>query len=306
MFYFSSKLTRHSQKGVALIQVLLISAIISILAIRFSLTARDQIETATSFEQRVKATQLLKSTQSKIIYTLLTEEILSQDKDAFPNSDAWNFYGKPIVLFKDENELITIMTTIQSNAGLLSQRYVNTPFWHKALSQMNYSENEIEKIQGELKDWQDRDTDSWLIGQAEPDVLENGQPYRNQAIQLPQEINWFFSETPENINTIKKISTPYAMPGLNFMYAPDLLLSLMFDADLAIELINQREQQELTNVTIMSLLGDLYDDEIISFSLGNKFKVITQVTLGDVKLQETMEIQLQPRKTEPVLVFSRY
>ena len=63
---------KHQQTGVALIQVLLVCSIISILAIHLSYTAREQVATAAAFEQRIKATQALKTAQSKIIYTLLT------------------------------------------------------------------------------------------------------------------------------------------------------------------------------------------------------------------------------------------
>lgn len=300
--FFKSKI--HSQQGVALIQVLLISAIISILAIRFSVTARDQITTATSFEQRVNATQLLKSTQSKIIYTLLTQETLKQDIILFPESEPWNFHGKPVTLI--ENEQLTITTVIQSNNGLLSQRFVNSLFWRKALSNMGHSEYEIKQILGELKDWQDTDVDSWVIGNPEPEALKNGQPYRNQQIQLPNEINWFFTEEFEPINTIKQISTPYAVVGLNLQYAPDILIELLLDTELAGDIIKQREQQGVSKAEISTALGDMYDEELVSFTLGNQFKVVTQVTVGEVRLQETMEIQLQPRKNEPVLVFSRY
>jgi general secretion pathway protein K len=295
---------KYKQQGVALIQVLLISAIISILAIRFTITAREQIEIATAFEQRVKASQQLKSTQSKIIYSLLTEKA-TETKKLFPNSDAWNFHGNPFTLFENNN--MTIRVSIQNNAGLLSQQYTNTPFWRNALVAMGYNISEAKNIQGELKDWQDTDTDSWLIGNVEPKTANN-QSYRNQRIQLPQEIDSFFVQHPQRLNKVKQISTPYAVVGLNLLYAPDALILLLFDTDIAAEIIYQRglKVKGSAEKTIRSILSELYDDEYVSFMQGNQFKITTQVFLGEVELQETIEIKLQPRKANPVLIFARY
>ncbi|SEK47058.1 Type II secretory pathway, component PulK [Colwellia chukchiensis] len=292
------------QQGIALLQVLLISAIISILAIRFSITAREQVATSSAFEQRIKAAQLLKSTQNQIFYTLLTQNLTATDKLLFPNSETWNFYGQPFTLVED-NEYRAVLS-IQDNAGLLSQQNSNSPYWRRVLLNLGYNEAEAKEIQGQLEDWQDSDSESWLIGNQEPVALPNGQRYRNQPIQLAQEIAWFFTKQSELAPLIQHISTPFPGAGINLLHAPDLLLSTFFSEDIAAELIQQRREGTLTKRDIINVLGDAYDDELVSFFAGNQFKIILQITLGEVTLQETVEIQIQARKTEPLLIFSRY
>ncbi|MFT5814553.1 MAG: general secretion pathway protein K [Psychroserpens sp.] len=297
-------IVKHNQRGIALIQVLLISAIISILAIHFSFTAREQLATATAFEQRVKTTQMIKTVQSKIIYTLLTQHSIKQPKNVFPSSGSWNFYGKPFILEQTENT--KILAAIQDNSGLLSQQYIASPYWTKVLKNMGFTSDIIRRKQGIIKDWQDKDNSSWLLGNTEPSVLENGHKYRNQAIQLPQEIEWFFEQQPQKLNIIKQISTPYAMVGFNPMNAPETLINLFFEPEIATLIIRERENNTLTRKQIIRWLGDDYDNVIISLFHGTQFKITTQVSFADVQLQETLEIQLQPSENEPVLILARY
>lgn len=287
------------QQGVALIQVLLISAIISILAIRFSYTARDQVEMAGAFEQRIKATQELKSVQSKIIYTLLTQDNYQQATTVLPDSEAWNFYGKPFALNA------TTRVAIQDNNGLLSLQYMNDPLWNKVLQKVGFTEEQAKQKQGELKDWQDRDLDAWIIGNSEPASLSNGQPYRNQPMQLPQELDFFFAQQPQQLRIIKALVSPYPKTQFNPMNAPDLLLDLYFDQALAAQIIALRQENQLSRQQLEGMLG-AYDSDIITLYRGNSLKITTQVTLGEVKLQETMEIKLQPKKRIPVLILARY
>jgi len=296
-----------NQHGVALIQVLLISAIISILAIRFSFTAREQINIARDFEQRIKATQKLKSIQSEIIYTLLTQDKIIQPQNTFPTSESWNFYGKPFLIENNENvNKIKTWVVIQNSQGLLSQQFIMSPLWYRVFQHMGYDEEQIKHKQGIIKDWQDVDNDSWLIGNTEPISLPSGQVYRNQAIQLPHEIDWLFEGEPEKLNIIKQISSQYNVVGFNLLHAPDLLISLFFEPELAFEIIKRRSQNQLNKQQLITMLGSSYDEELISFFPATRLKITIQVILEDVQLQETIEIKLQPRKPEPVLILARY
>jgi len=299
-----------SQQGIALIQVLLISTIISILAIRFSFTAREQINTASDFEQRIKATQKLKSIQSEIIYTLLTQDKIAQPQNMFPTSEPWNFYGKPFVIERIENNEHTdkakTWVVIQNSQGLLSQQFIMSPLWYRVFQNMGYDEEQIKHKQGIIKDWQDVDNDSWLIGNTEPMTLPNGQAYRNQTIQLPHEIDWLFEGEPEKLNIIKQISTQYNVIGLNLLHAPDLLISLFFEPELVVEIIRQRSQNQLNKEQLITMLESNYDEELISFFPATRLKIKILVMLNDVQLQETIEIKLQPYKSEPVLILARY
>ena len=291
---------KFNQQGVALIQVLLISAIITILGIRFSYSARDQVEMASAFELRVKATQALKSAQNKIIYALLTEKNYLQAQRLFPDSEAWNSYGKPFLLNP------TTKVSIQDNNGLLSLRLMGDPLWQKLLQKIGFTLEQAQQKIGELKDWQDSDQDSWIVGETEPANLSNGQKYRNNPIQLAQEIDWFFEQAPpQQLSIVKQLSSHYPRGTFNPHNAPNLLLQLLFDESLAQQMINQRDENELSNQQIRDALG-AYDNERIGFFNSLELKITIQVIIDEVQLQETMEIKLQPRNRHPVSIFARY
>jgi len=292
--------------GVALIQVLLISAIISILAISFTHTARDQIEMATAFEQRIKAAQQLKSVQSQIIYKLLTQRDFTaeeQNQETQMNV-SWNFYGEPFVI--DSPIDANIVVSIQEIQGLLSQRYPNTPFWNKLLKNMGYDDEQIKQKQGLLKGWQDKDTDSWLIGDSEPEATEAGVKYPNQPIQLPNEIDWLFPDEIDQRDVVKQVSTHYSNSKFNPMNAPNRLLALLFEQPLAESLIEQRAQGLLTSDEMKEYLGDLYDSETVTTYRGGQLTITILISSETVQIQESIDILLQPYKTPAVQIIARY
>ena len=292
------------QRGVALIQVLLISSLISILAISFSFTARNQVKMARAFEQRTSATQLLKSVQNKVIYTLLTQNIFDKSINVFPESERWNFYGQPFVL--EQSKDVKIIAQIQDNSGLLSQQLIHTPMWNKVFKGLGLSEEQIKQKQGEISDWQDQDTNSWIIGSKELSTLNNGQLYRNQPIQLSQEIAWFFSQEPKIINLIQAISTHLLSIRFNPMNAPAPLLRLLLEQDVADEIIRLRSNNTLTAQEMITMLGNSFDSDYMYLYRGSNLKITIYVELNTVQLQETIEIKLQPDKTLPIIILSRY
>jgi general secretion pathway protein K len=263
------------QTGVALIQVLLISAIITLLAIRFSYTAREQVSTATTFEQRIQATQLLQSTQSKMIFTLLTEEDFAKANEIFPMSERWNFYGKSFYL--EQTDSTYVKASMQDNAGLLPQQFITWPQWEKV-----------------------------LVGDMEPNALTNGNSYRNLPIQLPQEIDNFFNDNLVKLQDVKNISMYYPIAGFNLMNAPELLITYLFPENEATEMLSKRAANQLTSRDVIDLLGSQYDDVIYKFFPATQIKLTIEVKLNEIQLQETIEIKLQPRTEEPLLIFSRY
>ena len=66
------------EDGVALLQVLLLSALLSLIAIRFSATAQDQIGMASDLEARVKAQMAAHSTFNQVIFSELSESVVAK------------------------------------------------------------------------------------------------------------------------------------------------------------------------------------------------------------------------------------
>ena len=104
----SQSSTGVRQRGVALLQVLLIGAVISILAIRFTVTARDQVEIAEAFENRLKAQMKAHSVLNEAIFVQLSEQTTALNADEseptwrLPHRREINLHAAPI----DDEEVV--------------------------------------------------------------------------------------------------------------------------------------------------------------------------------------------------------
>jgi general secretion pathway protein K len=101
----ASRITIDKQQGIALFQVLLITAVISIMAIQFTQTARNQLSIASTIVDRVEAQAQLRSTEAELLYSLITEKRQLDKTSANVYARKWNFYGKPFTLIDEPLDL---------------------------------------------------------------------------------------------------------------------------------------------------------------------------------------------------------
>ncbi|MGI2000024.1 general secretion pathway protein GspK [Shewanella frigidimarina] len=101
----AGRITIDKQQGIALFQVLLITAVISIMAIQFTQTARNQLSIASTIVDRVEAQAQLRSTETELLYSLITEKRQLDKTSANVYARKWNFYGKPFTLIDEPLDL---------------------------------------------------------------------------------------------------------------------------------------------------------------------------------------------------------
>lgn len=93
-----------NQKGIALIQVLLLSAILAIMALQFTLSSRQQVRLAADFKDKISAEVALRTLESQVLMALLSLP-KSPDTKTIQRQDAigkeWNFYGEPFSVAPD-------------------------------------------------------------------------------------------------------------------------------------------------------------------------------------------------------------
>ncbi|XQF90940.1 hypothetical protein ACOBV8_06240 [Pseudoalteromonas espejiana] len=106
------------QRGVALIQVLIIAMILSILGIYILQSSKDQVAITnaikTALDQRIE----IENAESKILHTLLSEFRVKNLQSENEIVRQWNFHNKP---FKLDN----VSVQIQDLNGLISLNEVN-------------------------------------------------------------------------------------------------------------------------------------------------------------------------------------
>ena len=292
-----------NSKGVALIQALLVSVVITLLALRFSYTAQDQIETSAKVDNLVEARMTLRSVQDGILYLLATQQSPETQYFQGVSFESLNTWGEPVVLFSNDKMKVTV--SIQDNSGLLSLQVVKLPAWRHVLEAMALTEEEVAEFVGVVSDWQDQDTNHWQVGAQEPTELESGIPYRNNRIQLISEIALVTSLTSEDWQKIAKISTPISSYTLNVNQSPNDLIHFLFEPTAAQNIIEQRKNGTLTKETIIESLGPLYNEFDFGFYPSENFKVTVQVDVSGIKYEETLEVGVATLTNQPVEIFTR-
>lgn len=224
-------LIRHKNQGIALIQVLLICAVISVLALYFSLLARQHVEVATIANDKSLAYMHLKSAESQILMSLFTDQ--QSGADAGQELEGINTHGSP---FSIGNHVVA---QVQDLAGLLSiasphrQRLINT------LLELGASRREAEVFVERLIDWQDEDSLARSNGQEQyGDALGP----RNRRISTLDELDLIASQPYPWLEQLKLLLTTQWTSYFNPRLAPAPILRahLGQDADIVLESRDKR------------------------------------------------------------------
>ena len=247
---------KESQIGIALLQVLLISAVISLLAIRFTATAQNQLEMALQVDLRVKAELKAKSVLNEVIFLELSEAVRPNDLNAslvlLPAKSSLNRYGETI----EWNEKVQVK--IQDMNGLLPQMFVDHVLWKPVLLGLSFSEQEVEEYLGIWGDMQDHNLVSWDGSGEEPSKLSSGGLFLNGYAQNNKLLLWLFSGQPEALEVLEEISDINAFYETNLLNSPDALLSVLLEPtalkafSIARRLGNQEPHE------LMAILPDAY------------------------------------------------
>jgi general secretion pathway protein K len=102
-------------KGVALIQVLLLTGIIMILVLQLTKESRTQVQTANQWKDKTDLSLQLNNATEVVLFNLLVNN--RQNSSDSEVTRKWNFHGKPFVL----NDATKV--AIEDEAGKLSLMY---------------------------------------------------------------------------------------------------------------------------------------------------------------------------------------
>lgn len=292
--------SRKKQSGVALIQVLLITAIITVMALRLSYNAKNQVNIAATFEQRAQAQLKLSSAQADVLFTMLTRntehERTQQNASQVPPH--WNYYGKPFNLESG------VTVKINDHRGLIPQRIPSSPLWDGFFMPQEVNEEQQKLILDGLNAWQYQDRILANSGILAPKETEKTIIYPKRRIQLPQEISFVFPA--ELHKKLQGLTSHYATNMFNPLNAPDQILLTFFDPALAQLIIEQRENNDLDVKMVRAAVGNDFAEETITFATGQSLRLIVSVEYEQVMLEETLELKIERYSNSPVLLLSRY
>ena len=277
-------------------QILLISAVISVLAIRFTQTARDQVEIAESFDQRVRAQMAARSAFNEVILSAASSSVMALGGARPPvihDFSAVNRFGEEVILRNN------IVITVQDLNGLLPRLYPRYILWRSLLKQQGVSVEDVDRYLGVWTDLQDTDTESWIEGEEEPSTFNGVGRYPNRLAQTDVLLRSVFVDSPDLSDLILRYSSFYPTPQVNLFNMPSGLLDNILPKELANSIRKVRGDTGLSVSDRQSILPIRYRNESFSLENSSALRIRVSVPMESGNWVESWSVRLAPGRIKP-------
>lgn len=285
--------------GVALLQVLLISSVISLLAIRFTQTARDQLDIASQFNSRVRAQLAAYSAFNEVIFMQLSESIEDRRELADRvfriglDRTQLNYHGEPMV-WREGVEVV-----MQDLNGLMPQLFPTHFLWTELLRRRSLGEAEIVAYMGIWQDLQDADRKSWSAGEFEPDRTVGGGTYPNGYAQNSKVLEWVFADRPALLADLLQFSDINGDFDTNFLNVPNALLESLVAPAVAAEIIGLRQQPQVAMNRVLQLLPQSMRRDNLTITGSGQLLLKVQVDMDGAHWREQRTVRLVASSKPP-------
>jgi general secretion pathway protein K len=282
---------QNTNKGMALIQVLLLIGILSVLVLYFTLTARQQVALAGYANERAQALVNMQSAKNTIIFRLLTEHKLAESQSEGLNQPAvpfsWNFYGQPFAVAEG------VKATLQDQSGLLSGHFVDAVFLTRILIANGIEVERANLASKHLLDWQDIDSITSEYGD-EANVL--GQHVRNGHIPDLTDFSHIPGIDADVYQLLQQIMTIHYAGRFNPMTAPEPILRSLINEPAFLQVKALRDNAQLSKQEFSAITG-LNEEEDIWFTPSNYIKMSITSNVDSISITQTWLIALNPYAT---------
>ncbi len=281
----------RAQRGVALVQVIITTSIIMLLAIYYLGAAKSQVARAQGLQDKADAYLKHHSAKNSILFKLLTEEYHQMQQQG------WNFYAKPIAVdqhtelrMQDLNGLFSLPTMTSYNLLESTLRHAGGRYNAPAVAQSVF-------------DWIDADDIPNSQG-AEQSNYANGIEVRNGPIQSYSELALIEHMTIEAEQVLIDNTTIHPTPFFNPVTAPKAVLEALSDSSRAASVLQARTQQGYGRKVVEELV-DIYDDEGVNYLVGPGIRLSIKTRVGESFYGQTIEYGIYPYRLRPVQVLAR-
>jgi hypothetical protein len=214
------------QGGIALLQVLFLSVIMTLLLLQLTYSARGQLSLAREVEQRVNADLLMHSAKNEAVFALIvnsgTYEASSLSLVSLTGARA----NSSRVSATPSGFKVT--TKLQDISGFLPLRFPMHPLWPDALRSLGMDAANTQRFLNEISDMQDQDAETKSFAK-EVDRSSSGFAYPNAPIQMASDLGNWVDLDPEMQFAIEAFSHHYVLPTVNLFAAPDLIAVAALD-----------------------------------------------------------------------------
>ena len=287
-------------EGIALIQVLLISTILTLLALQFSYTARQQVKTAQSLIEREEARLLAYSLKNKAIFTLLAFELRGIN-------------GLPDDLMQLQNLRIggekvrysqVAQIKLEDLSGRLSIYHPTHPAWERFLTELGYTREQVKNIIQYLIDVQDKDRKS-RYG-VEPKFNDNNMPYLNRPFQSSTEAQKYLQQYPVLLDNYEKYIHHYANYEISMLHTPELISKAIIGESLPTNFASFEEGEKRdVSKYITGIIDSRYPEESFSTFPSVYKRVNIEIDTGNVLWRDSIDVKLNGLKKPPYTLIGR-
>lgn len=289
---------KKREKGIALIQVLIIALILTMLGIFINQSVRNQVMTAQMIKDNQQLNLLLESTEAELLHSLLTHKRYKNVESDNVIVKNWNFHGE---IF-NVNESVSI--ELQDLNGLLSLNYMNNTVSTRLFEQLGETSHNVRTFLDSLKDWKDKDDLKHLNGAESYFYLQEKRPIpRNNFLQSMQEV---MNIKGAEILSEKQWRTYYSLAlvsKFNPLNSSKAILQAFLNNEQAFEKVMElRKSQQQNALTFYQATG-IEADDFITFSTGRLINVKLLVNIENNKLSKSFQVELRPNASlRPVTI----
>ena len=280
------------QRGVALVQVLLVTTIIMLLVMQLSLTAAEQVRKAQAMRDRSEAELYLRSREAALLYTLLTEPLVPAPGSENPYAANWNFHGRPFVV--DGIEI-----TLQDQSGLMRFPVSDVAQFRKLLETLGAGPTQARETAGQLATWLGIGlSPGGPVGDA---MMRGG---TGGPLQYLGELRFLDGMNEQLYRQLAGLMTLYPNPGFNPATAPGPILRMQMSDSAASALLEARARGELDSNRLWEI-ARIAADEVVSVNVGPGISMRLAGEYRGVALSHKAVVGVQPYDITSVSVWGR-
>jgi general secretion pathway protein K len=276
-------------QGIALIQVLMLSALLSVMMLSIMLDAKSQINMAALLQNRTEAALKLQSQEAIVSFALLTNERLQNLDSPQLVVKQWNFFDKPIQTPYGE-------LRIQDVASLVSIYDYN--FLDYLLRSQGVDKKQafeiVEQVKINLTPYSE--IPDYLSPYLDPSISV---AKRQSGLQLIEELKFIPGVSSELYQQIVNKVTTYPSPLINVKDMPEDLMAYYVQEPNLTAAIQMRNAGELEPQTFARITG-LDISEGFTAHPSNALRVSFTASVKDVRLARDFVLVVNPLAAEPI------
>jgi len=274
------------ERGIALIQVLLVAGILGLLMLQMGLTAREQVARAQAIADRAEIQLAAHSRETALLFSLLTETWARNPESANPYVAAWNFRGEPF-------EVDGARWNLQDESGLMQVPQAANAEFQQLLLRLGVDPERARRLGDQLRRRQDVN-----LGRA------SGAGAEAFPLQVLDELATLPDMDAALYRRLRPLLTLYPTPGFNPLTAPETLVTARLSESQGAGVLDARRSERLDTTTLWKLSGITADDSTV-LAPGPGFMVRLETGLRESRVQRTTTFIVRPYQQEPLAVWQR-